>query len=512
MKFYPILLLFALLFQCLSAQENKSFAETITIAELRDHIFYLSNDELEGRESGSPGFIKAQQYAVAQLVQAGLAAFSKDKDSRQSFYQSFTINRYFPKSENQITILNNGIKQTFAIKDDFFIYSDNSFDTKELSGQIAFAGRGIKETAYGIDDFKNIDVKGRWVIISDLNGALGPSFEKKLPPDILKKYANSRDKRKIIIDNVKETGAIGIIAIPPNNQLKVWDQLVETILDRRIVREIPQMSLNAAFPIIVIDSLIVEHIFWGEKYNPMTKAEPYKSFIFRNSMLALQKEYSLSDVATSNIVAIIEGSDPVLKNEFIVLGAHLDHLGERNGVVMNGANDNASGSAAVLEISEALVKSKPKRSVICMLYTAEELGLIGSTYFTENPSVPLDDIVACINIDMIGRLTPDVKGLAPFSPNPRLKAIISQVYEKNKEISLDWTYFENNPIIGTKSDNYPFEMKKIPAVSFFTGIDPDCHKPSDDAEKIDFEIVEKSCKLIYAVVLELANGNSNLRE
>jgi Zn-dependent M28 family amino/carboxypeptidase len=150
-----------------------------------------------------------------------------------------------------------------------------------------------------------------------------------------------------------------------------------------------------------------------------------------------------------------------------------------------------------------------------VLYTGEELGLLGSSYFTENPPVPLKDIIANINIDMIGCLNTDVKGLAPIGASgvsSKLKEVIIKVGEKNKEIPLDWTYEDANPSLVSRSDNYSFQLKKIPAVLFFTGFNSDYHKPSDDAEKIDYEILQKSCKLIYDVILELANGNVSLKD
>lgn len=510
-----ILLLFWFLSHCLLAQESKKSeeVETITVAELRDHVFFLSSDELEGRQTGSLGFIKAQQYVITQLRGAGLSPIGKTRDSTRSYYQDFTLHTYFPGSGNRTVVTKNGNERSF--KDDFFIYYDNSFETKELSGGLAFVGSGLREPDYGVDDYNNMNVKGKWVVVLGVNAALPLSIEKRLPPEIIRKYNNNiRNKNEIIIQNAKDAGAIGIITIPPEKRLKNWKTFRESIQPIRIVPGNNQWSWRSSFPIVVIDSSMVDYLFKGEKYNPLTDTE-YKSFILKNSKLLLQKEYTLSIIPTSNVIALIEGSDPVLKNEFIILGAHLDHLGLLNGVVMNGANDNASGSVAVLEIAEALVKSKPKRSVICVLYTGEELGLLGSSYFTENPPVPLKGIIASINIDMIGCLTTDVKGVAPIGTSgvsSKLKEVIIKAGEKDKNISLDWTYADANPSIVSRSDNYSFQLKKIPAVNFFTGFNTDYHKATDDAEKIDFETLQKSCKLIYDVILELANVNVSLRD
>ena len=518
MKKLEILFLTSLLSTCLIAQESKlsGIAETITIAELRDHVFYLGGDELEGRQSGGPGFEKALQYVVTQLRQAGLSPFCKATDSILSYYQDIMIYKYSPSSGNRVTVIKNANEHTFSFKDNFIIVYDGPNETKEFSGGLAFVGAGIKEPDCGFDDYKNINIRGKWAVVLALGGDLPVEIEKKLPLEILKKYTSSvREKQKIIIQNAKDAGAIGIINVPLNYELNTWKIIAGLNQDYFTLPGIGQIYRDSLLPVLRIDSSMVDYLFKGEKYNPLTNKEPYKNFIFRNSELRFQKEFNLSTIPTANVIALIEGSDPVLKSEFIILGAHLDHLGIRNGVIMNGADDNASGSAGVLEIAEALVKSKPKRSVICVLYTGEELGLLGSYYFTENPPVLLKDIIANINIDMTGCLNNDVKGLAPMGASGvtlKLKEIILKVGEKNQDISLDWAYADANPSVISRSDNYSFQLKKIPAVSFFTGFNSDYHKPSDDAEKIDYEILQKSCKLVYQIILELANGNVSLRD
>ena len=257
---------------------------------------------------------------------------------------------------------------------------------------------------------------------------------------------------------------------------------------------------------------MVDYLFNGEKYNPLTNKESYKTFVLKNSELILRKEYNLSTINTGNVVALIEGNVPILKNEFIILSAHLDHKGIQQNGVMNGADDNASGSAAVLEITEALAKSKPKRSVICALYTGEELGLLGSYYFTKNPPVPLRNIIANINIDMIGRpdgISNELSAIGAERINPRLQEIIFNVNNKTMQIILDTVNYSN---YHNRSDQYPFYLKRIPAVLFSTGEHKDYHTPADDADKIDYEFMQKSCQLVYEIIMELANGDISLKD
>ncbi len=511
--------MFCLLSTCLFAQEKaiSEGVETITIAELRDHIFYLASDELEGRLPGTSGFDKALQYVVTQFRQAGLSPFIKTNDSKLSFYQNITINKYSPGPNNQITIIKPTNERTFSFEDNFLIvYGMGPYETKELSGGLAFVGAGIREPDYGIDDYKNVDVKGKWVVIISPPEELPITIKKKLPIEILQKYQNSlRDKRKIIEQNAKDAGAIGIISISSKDRFNSMKGSASAYHDLYTLTSISQISYDHSLPFIYIDSSMVDYLFKGEKNNPFRNNESYKTFVLKNPELRLRKEYSLSTIHTANVVALIEGSDPILKNEFITLGAHLDHLGIQQSEVMNGADDNASGSAGVLEIAEALAKSQTKRSVICILYTGEELGLLGSNYFTENPPVLMKDIIANINLDMIGCSNTDLKGLSPIGAGkitPKLKELILKVGNKNQDITLDWAYADTTHNIFSLSDHYPFHLKKIPTVYFFSGYNSDYHTPSDDAEKIDYEFFQNACRLVYEIILELANGDVNLRK
>ena len=180
--------------------------ESITIDEIRDHIFYLASDELEGRLPGTSGFEKAMEYCVTQLRQAGLSPICINSDSKLSYYQNIPINKYSPDMDNKVVIIKNGIERTFSFEDNFLImYGMGPFETKEISGELAFVGAGIREPDYGIDDYKNIDVKGKWAVIIAPPEELPITIRKKLPLDILQKYQNNlRVKRKIIEQNAKD--------------------------------------------------------------------------------------------------------------------------------------------------------------------------------------------------------------------------------------------------------------------------------------------------------------------
>lgn len=212
---------------------------------------------------------------------------------------------------------------------------------------------------------------------------------------------------------------------------------------------------------------------------------------------------------TWNVVAVVEGTDPELKNEYVTVTAHLDHVGPRNGEVCNGADDNASGSIAVIEVAEAVVMDPPKRSVIFILFAGEEMGLKGSRYFVDNPPVPLDKIVANINMDMIGRtgngLDAETKEhYLRYSSkvSPKFKDFVKKVNKNTIRYPL--VYAEDSKSPGG-SDHMSFLRKDIPAIMFFSGIHKDLHNVGDDPDKIQYDKVQKISQLVYELTMELGN-------
>jgi hypothetical protein len=513
MKKLYLLSLFYLCSVPLSAQKSliSEGVESITIAELRDHMFYLASDELEGRQSGTIGYDKAAQYVVTQLRQAGLSPVCKNEDSTLSYYQELFIDKYSPGPNNIVTIIKDSDRRTYTYEDNFIIGYGGPFETKELSGRLVYVGAGIREPEYGIDDYKNVDVRGKWVVMLE---NIPVNLKHKLPQKIYQKYLYFPENRKILVQQAKDKGAIGIIIIPNDYHFKNWKGVAEQYHDFYTISKTGQLLINTELPSLLIDPSMIEFLFAGQKYDPLKDYKSCKSFELKNCEFTLSKEYTISTINTVNAIGLIEGSDPVLKNEYITLCAHLDHMGIQHGEVMNGADDNASGSVGVLEIAEALAMSKPERSVICVLFGGEELFLLGSYYFTEDPPVPIKNIIGNINLDMIGCSDTDIKALAPIGAGritPKLKEVISKVSKRTQYVAIDWAYADTSRYVNM-SDHYPFYLKKIPAVFFFSGDNADIHMPTDDAEKIDYDFFQKSCQLVYEIVMELANGNVGPRD
>ena len=243
-------------------------------------------------------------------------------------------------------------------------------------------------------------------------------------------------------------------------------------------------------------------------------------FLVKDKKLNAKIGNSVEAVQTKNIIGIVEGSDPVLKDEFIVFMAHYDHLGvDKDGNVFNGADDNGSGTVTLLEVAEAFssMEQKPKRSIIFLWVTCEEIGLLGSKYYTENPIFPLEKTVACINIDMDGRVyeprdsvwnkspkkVKNFDGLFTLSNNiwPKIKEINNSNCEKLGLIpdnSLPSSFLRS-------SDHFHFHNNGIPIINYATGYHADYHKIGDEISKISFDKMKRVADLCFLVGLEIAN-------
>ena len=230
------------------------------------------------------------------------------------------------------------------------------------------------------------------------------------------------------------------------------------------------------------------------------------------------------DVKTENVVAIIEGSK--YPDEYIILSSHLDHIGIENGIINNGADDDGSGTVAMLEIAEAFQKAVkeglgPKRSIIFLHVTGEEKGLLGSEYYSKNPLYPLAKTMTDLNIDMIGRLDPKridkdpnyIYLIGSDRISQELHEISEAINEKYTQIKLDYTFNdENDPNrFYERSDHYNFAKKNIPVIFYFNGTHEDYHQPTDTPDKINYEMLEKRTHLIFYTAWELANREERIK-
>ena len=243
----------------------------------------------------------------------------------------------------------------------------------------------------------------------------------------------------------------------------------------------------------------------------------------KNYFQKMELKISGNIVQTENVVAVIEGSEK--PDEYIIISSHLDHEGEKNGVIYNGADDNASGTIGVLKIAEAFQNAvlsgyRPKRSIVFLHLTGEEKGLLGSKYYTDNPLYPLENTMVNLNIDMIGRIDPkhvnnEERYIYLIGTNllsSELHEISESTNKNTTKLYLDYkyNYIDQSECIYYRSDHFHFVKNNIPAIFYFNGVHEDYHKPTDTADKIEYELLKDRIKLVFFTAWELANRNKSI--
>jgi len=397
-----------------------------------------------------------------------------------------------------------------------------------LEGPLVYVGHGWLIKSKDIDAYKGVEVKGKIVVVfgegrpkgvtqADLKGTRGEDWAN---PAL---YAQRH-------------GAKGVLAIPDFSMLLNWDRTRQRAITRgNTLVEKFQTQTNAAVPAIWLSARMATALFQGEKYEATTllnrgilgeAVEPFE--LGAGKKVVFKVAVKTDRISTQNVVAVFEGSDPVLKNEYVALGAHYDHVGigtPANGdAIYNGADDDGSGTTALLAMAEALARAKtrPKRSVLFVWHAGEEKGLWGSRYFTEFPTIPLAQIVTQINIDMIGRSKKEgdtnQRNRNLSGPNQIYvigsKMMSTELGELSEAVNksylnLEYDYRYDDPADPNRfffrSDHYNYARKGIPIIFYFDGVHEDYHRPGDSAEKIDYPKMEKITRTIYMMLWEIAN-------
>jgi Zn-dependent M28 family amino/carboxypeptidase len=279
-------------------------------------------------------------------------------------------------------------------------------------------------------------------------------------------------------------------------------------------------------PTFYISEKLAERII-GEGYTSQKAAAQSGNYIPQTIAVNIALRFNKTTIAlqSSNVLGILEGTD--MKDQYIVLTAHYDHLGKQNGTIWYGADDDGSGTVAILELAKAFTKAKatgkgPRRSILFMTVSGEEKGLWGSDYYSAHPALPLDKTSVNLNIDMIGRIDPGRKHgdssnyiyiVGDDKVSSDLKPISEAVNKKYSKLELDYKY--NDPKdperIYYRSDHYNFAKKGVPVIFYFSGLHPDYHKPSDTPDKINYTLLQKRAQLIFFTTWEMANRNDMLK-
>ena len=492
------------------------YASTIESKSLKEHVYVLASPEFEGRETGSEGIQKAAQYIADQFSSYGIEPIPGDGD----FFQELAFTRI--KWEN-IRMTVNGepvehIKDYLSVPQ-FFPTSIDSFHIESLT----FLGYGIDDPAYS--DYKGKNVVGQHLIVfsgepKDKNGnyrVSGDTSPSSWSIDPVVKAERAR---------IAGAASIWIIE---NNLKHLVAEAKKTVLTGGMIMGTPEQISASGIPHAFISADLSEKIL-GKKKSKVNKLLKKIEKTGKTAHLNIPAdiEWNILHQITStpgvNVLGYIEGTDPTLKDELVIVTAHYDHLGKRGSDIYYGADDNASGTGAILEIAQAMSQAKskgdgPRRSVLCMLLTGEEKGLLGSQYYTEFPVFPLENTVADVNIDMIGRM--DTRHTSPNYTyvigsdrlSTELHAINEQVNSQYTHLELDYTYnADDDPNrFYYRSDHYNFAKHGIPAIFFFSGVHEDYHRPTDTADKVMYDKAETIAQLAFHTAWELANRDERIK-
>ena len=510
-----ILLLFTSLSHAQLADPSAQIANTIQAASIKEHVYFLASDELQGRETGTEGNKKAAEYIASQFASYGIPPIPGDGD----YFQEVGFTGFKWQS---ISCQING--QPYEHTREYVCLPEyNPEQAAPLNvSSLLFLGYGIDDPAYS--DYKGVDVRGKHLLVYS-----GEPLTKK--ETFLITGTDSASiwsyDNLLKVEAAKKAGAASLWIIEDEfKELVMYAR--KNMLSGALVMKKPE-DLNAYLPWVIISPALGQTLA-GDQVDKLIKTrnkitkkgKPARMELPAN--ISLQTDHEIKSIPGVNVLAYIEGTDPVRKDELVIVTAHYDHLGTRGSNIFHGADDNASGTSAVLEIAQAFSEAKqkgsgPKRSVLCMLVTGEEKGLLGSQYYSEHPVFPLANTVADVNIDMIGRkdehhsdsLYTYVIGADRLSTE--LHDINEAVNARYTHLFLDYTFnADNDPNqFYYRSDHYNFAKNGIPSVFYFSGVHEDYHRPTDTPDKIMYEKAEIIARLAFHTAWELANRDERIK-
>jgi hypothetical protein len=490
------------------------FSKYVTADGMKKNLLVLASDEYEGRETGQKGQKMAAEYIKKYYQDLGIKPYPSLK-LKDGYMQQFPLAVFNPQEVK----ISSG-KKTFAQNTDYFTFANTIGDTTINFSEIEFCGFGINTLVY--NDYDKLDVNEKAVMILD---------GEPTKSDGISMISQSKEPSVWTTNfRVKQTEAkkqgVRFLFIVDKNLQNSYTKFEHRINSSR-------MSIDAKsepnYPLIIyISEEMGNEILassknkskeLAEKISKTFKSEryPIKTSLTLN---VAQKKYGLD---AENVMAYIEGSD--LKDEVLVLSAHYDHLGVIDGKVYNGADDDGSGTVAIMQLAKAFYEAKaqgkgPRRSMLFLNVSGEEKGLLGSEYYAENPVIDLKNTVCDLNIDMIGRLDDEhpknsnyIYLIGSDKLSKDLHNISEQANKTYTKIELDYKFNdENEPNrYYYRSDHYNFAKNGVPVIFYFNGVHKDYHQETDEVQKIDFAKMEKITRLVFFTAWEVANRTERLK-
>lgn len=458
------------------------------------HIKYLASDELEGRLVGTPGIELAAEYIAKQFAEAAL----KPAGDNGTWFQSFEVRRGKKLVDADALLKVDGIERTWQVRKDWIPLPFTS--TEDVQGPLAFAGYGIKAGAFDFDDYANFDAKGKILLMFRFEPAAedpNADFGGKTPS------RHAMFARKA--DVAARQGALAVLIVNPPARDGLDDKLYE------FGEESTEQTFD--LPIVHVTRELAEALVKKAGLPDLAtlqeKLDRERKPLSADMSLSIELKTGVKPnlVSTRNVIGLLKGDGST--EDTIVLGAHYDHVGkipppfdrkDSAPQIHNGADDNASGTAGVIELARVLGHERGlRRNVLFIAFSGEELGLLGSEHFVEHPTIELKNVRAMLNFDMIGRLSADKFTIFGTSTGKEFGDLVSRAAE---QVGLKYRAAKGVP---GNSDHGSFSTRDIPVLFGFTGVHKEYHRPTDDWQLIDAPGATKVLALFHSVVRDLAN-------
>jgi hypothetical protein len=514
------------------SQKTTNAINQITASDLESHVTFLASPLLKGRMNGEEGLDIAASYIATEARLTGLKPANGT-----SYFQPYSIMEKSIDPEKTMVQIISGNKDTLTIKEPLFQLVPTGPSDFILEGEVIFAGYGIKADKYKYNDFEDIKADGKILLI--LNRAPTTEDGEKCLFDEQVWVSEMNIQTKLTTLMFSKAKAILIVSDPKSGFHSLSESspglagyIKSKISLKGEKEEVVNPFMSALPKVIFIPRTVADELLKGSGHSLEELQRSIDTHLKSNSFLLKDKQIKITEVSSgkeevlNNVAAYIEGSDPVLKNEIVVFSSHYDHIGGFGSKINFGADDNASGCAALLSMAKAFqsLDKKPLRSVLFLWVSGEEVGLFGSKSYVNNPLFPLENTVVDLNMDMIGRVkeVADSTDETPMTgPNSVFVITDSQSRElriiaddADKKSPLDFDYSlsgRDHPLqLFSRSDHYNFVVKDIPILFFSTGLHTDYHTPGDVVGKINFNKMELITKTMYEIGFNVANRKKRL--
>lgn len=491
---------------CGTATETDRAAALISRQRIRSEIDYIASDALKGRNTPSAGLDAAAEYIERAFFRAGL------QPVQGSYIQHFKLNIVALGDSNSLILTSSSGREAFALKDDFVPFEITA--NRGVDAEVVFAGYGISAPAFHYDDYAGIDVHGKIVFV--LRHEPG---EDDTASVFNGRKATEYSSVATKVRQAREHGAVGVlVATDPLNHTSLtprgfpWPSLSK-IIPMDALPTTLSVEEGEKLPVVHVGEGVINRCFGSVDslralQESIDKSLRPRSFSLQGMRVHLQTSTAIRELSTQNVVAKVEGSDPGLREEVVVVGAHYDHVGVKRNApagtdsIYNGADDNGSGTVALMEVGRALgaMHTRPLRTILVIAFAGEEKGLFGSEYYARKPLFPLDSTVAMLNMDMVGRNEEDSLQIIG---SPEGSFLVNTTRKANAGIGF---VLVNTALESGGSDHQSFQKRNVPVLFYHSGLHPDYHQVGDEAQHISERKIARVSALVFRTAWQAANA------